>query len=146
MLKITLIAIGEKMPCWVDEATCEYLKRIKKHAQLKSIFIKVSNALTETTTIIKNIPHSSFNCLLDINGETPDSVTLAQKLAKLTLIASHICFIIGGPNGVTQEIAPYIKFNLSLSKLTYSHHLVRVCFLEAIYRSFCINSNHPYHK
>jgi len=156
VLKITLITLGNKMPSWVDEAVREFSKRLQESVQLHLIEIPLlrrgkSMDLTrildkETAAIRESIPNGSRLIALDVGGESFTSEQLALKVERLQHLASHLCFIIGGPEGISQEILSQCNERWSLSKLTLPHTLARIVLLETLYRAYSILNNHPYHK
>ncbi|WP_028373677.1 23S rRNA (pseudouridine(1915)-N(3))-methyltransferase RlmH [Legionella lansingensis] len=156
MLKITLVACGNKMPSWVMEAVSEFSKRIQEYTNLSLIEIPLtkrgkSSDLArildkETALIEAAIPSSARIIALDMNGEAFSSEQLAQKIQQLQQIVSHVCFIIGGPEGLSPDILQKSHERWSLSKLTLPHPLVRIVLLEALYRAWSILHHHPYHK
>ena len=156
MLKITLVALGHKMPDWVVEGTQEYAKRFKDGIVLKMTEIHLirrskSSDLArilekETSSIKEALPPGARTIALDIEGESFSSKNLAHKITQLQQISSHFCFLIGGPEGLSQEILNLCDERWSLSKLTLPHPLVRIILLETLYRAWSIINNHPYHK
>ncbi|GGI91395.1 23S rRNA (pseudouridine(1915)-N(3))-methyltransferase RlmH [Legionella impletisoli] len=156
MLKITLITIGSKMPSWVDDAVKEFSKRLQDGITLSLIEIPlqkrgksadISRILEkEKLAIEAAIPSNARLIALDIQGEQFTSEQLAKKLERLQLISSHLCFLIGGPEGLPKELIEKSTELWSLSRLTLPHTLARIVFLEAIYRAWSILNNHPYHK
>ena len=156
MLKITLITIGNKMPAWVDQAVKEYAKRMQDGISLTIIEIplmrrgKSSDIIRimekEMTMMRAAIPNNSRLIALDVTGESFTSEQLAGKIARLQQVASHLCFLIGGPEGLSAELIKQSDERWSLSMLTLPHTLVRVTLLEALYRAWSILQNHPYHK
>ncbi|WP_419421037.1 23S rRNA (pseudouridine(1915)-N(3))-methyltransferase RlmH [Legionella sp. D16C41] len=156
MFKITIISCGNKMPTWVEQGTNEYSKRLKEYVKLNLIEIPLikrtkSSDLKriqekEALLINSSIPESARVIALAINGETFSSEKLATKFATLQRINSHICLIIGGPEGLTEPTLARCQEQWSLSALTLPHPLVRIILLEAIYRAWSILNNHPYHK
>ncbi len=144
------------MPPWVEEAITEFSKRIKKYAQLKLIEIPLikrgkSNDLTrilekESNLVLSAIPGGSYVIALAINGTTFSSEKLTIRLQQLQQITSHLCFLIGGPEGLTQQVMASSHERWSLSNLTLPHPLARILLLETLYRSYTILHNHPYHK
>jgi 23S rRNA (pseudouridine1915-N3)-methyltransferase len=156
MLKITLITLGNKMPDWVVQGSNDYAKRFNNGIQLKIIEIPLlsrskSSDLTrilekEADLIKEAIPHNARLIALDIEGKSFSSEDLALKITQLQQISSHLCFLIGGPEGLTEEILQLCDERWSLSKLTLPHPLVRIILLEALYRVWSIINNHPYHK
>ncbi|KTC78247.1 23S rRNA (pseudouridine(1915)-N(3))-methyltransferase RlmH [Legionella brunensis] len=156
MLKITLIACGNKMPHWVTEAVSDFSKRLQEYANFNLVEIPLakrgkSSDLArildkEASLITAAIPQGSRIIALDMKGESFDSENLAQKIEHLQTIASHLCFIIGGPEGLVPEIINKSHERWSLSKLTLPHPLVRIILLETLYRAWSILHNHPYHR
>ena len=156
MFKITVIALGSKMPAWVNEAVSEFSKRLKEFAQVTFIEIPLikrgkSNTLArimEKEEILVNaaIPPSAHLIALAIDGKSFGSETLAKKMLDLQQKKSHIALLIGGPEGISNNILQQCQEKWSLSQLTLPHPLARIVLLEALYRAFTINANHPYHR
>ncbi len=156
MLKITLITMGNKMPNWVNDGSLEYIKRLQDNINLKLVeipLLKRNNAgdlpriLEKESQLLKDaLPSNARLIALAINGKSFSSEELAFKLSQLQHLSSHLCFIIGGPEGLTGDILNRCHEQWSLSKLTLPHPLVRIILLESLYRAWSINHNHPYHK
>ncbi|MCW8471917.1 23S rRNA (pseudouridine(1915)-N(3))-methyltransferase RlmH [Fluoribacter gormanii] len=156
MLKITIITLGNKMPDWVTQGSNEYAKRLNDGVQLKITEIPLirrskssdlSRVLEKESVLIKEaLPNNARIIALEIEGKSFSSEELACKISQLQQISSHLCFIIGGPEGLSQEILKLCDERWSLSKLTLPHPLVRIILLEALYRAWSIINNHPYHK
>lgn len=156
MLKITVIALGNKMPDWVTQGTNEYAKRFNDGIQLKLIEIPLltrnkSSDLTrilekESLLIKEALPSGARIIALDIEGKSFSSEALAVKISQLQQISSHFCFLIGGPEGLSNELLTRCDEKWSLSKLTLPHPLARIILLETLYRAWSIIHNHPYHK
>lgn len=156
MLKITLIALGNKMPAWVEQGTKEYTKRFVDGIQLKIQEIPLitrtkssdlTRILEKESSLIKNaLPQGARIIALDIEGKSFSSEELAVKMTQLQQICSHWCFLIGGPEGLSQEVLALADERWSLSKLTLPHPLVRIMLVETLYRAWTIINNHPYHK
>lgn len=156
MLKITVVALGNKMPDWVVKGSEDYAKRFKEGIQLKLIEIPLerrskssdlTRILEKEALLIKDaLPHGARLIALDVEGSTFTSEGLASKITQLQFIASHLCFIVGGPEGLSQEVLSRCDERWSLSKLTLPHPLVRIVLLETLYRAWSIINNHPYHK
>ncbi|MDI9819901.1 MULTISPECIES: 23S rRNA (pseudouridine(1915)-N(3))-methyltransferase RlmH [unclassified Legionella] len=156
MLKLTLIACGNKMPSWVTQGVSEYSKRLQEHVNLNLIEIPLakrgkSSDLSrilekEATLMTTAIPQGAHLIAMDIGGEEFSSEKLALKLGQLQQITSHLCFFIGGPEGLSPSILAKSHERWSLSNLTLPHPLVRIILFEALYRAWSIMHNHPYHK
>lgn len=148
---IKIICVGKIKEKFYSDAILEYQKRISKYTKLEIIEVKDFNLtgndlLKEEAEIIKNIKHKDYVILLDINGEEIDSKMLATKINKNFINYPTITFIIGGSNGVSENIKKITDERISFSKLTFPHQLFRVILLEQIYRSYKIINNEKYHK
>ncbi len=156
MLKITLVTIGNKMPAWVDLAVKEYSKRLQDGVALTIIEIPLIrrgkssdlSRIMEKEMVMMNaaIPNHARLIALDLTGESFTSEQLAGKIAQQQQVTSHLCFLIGGPEGLSKELLARSHERWSLSMLTLPHTLVRVTLLEALYRAWSIIHHHPYHK
>lgn len=156
MLEITLIAMGNKMPGWVTEASEEFIKRLGEAFKLHLIEIPLlrrghSHDLTrvlekEATRLHAAIPRDAYLIALDLTGKTFSSEHLSVHLNHLQQITGHLCFVIGGPEGLPKSCLAQSRERWSLSTLTLPHPLARVVLLEALYRAWSILMNHPYHK
>ena len=148
--------MGHKMPVWVQLATNEYSKRLQDSAALTMIEIPLikrnkSQDLSrilekEMALMVHAIPESARLIALCIDGESFSSEQLANKISQLQQVTSHLCFLIGGPEGLSSDLIKRASERWSLSKLTLPHTLVRVTLLETLYRAYSILNNHPYHK
>ncbi|KTD00709.1 rRNA large subunit methyltransferase [Legionella geestiana] len=156
MLKITILALGDKMPAWVIECSREYTKRLGEWARVQVVEIPLqkrskSHGLArilekEASQLLAAIPADAHVVALDVEGSAFSSSALAQHLEKITAHAGHLCFLIGGPEGLAPEVLARAQSRWSLSALTLPHPLVRVVLTEALYRAFSLLNNHPYHK
>ncbi|MDD3371381.1 MAG: 23S rRNA (pseudouridine(1915)-N(3))-methyltransferase RlmH [Alphaproteobacteria bacterium] len=150
-MKISVLAIGKARG--VDaEWGAEYLKRLGPSVSVREF--AASKALppaetqkAEAALLLKAIPPKSFVVLLDERGKDMQSRELAAKMAQWQEGASgDLVFLIGGADGVTDEIRAKANFVLGFGKLTWPHKLVRVMLLEQIYRARQILAGHPYHR
>ena len=156
MLKLTVITLGNKMPDWVSQGSNDYAKRFNDGIQLKIIEIpllrrsKASDLARimekESASIKEALPSGARIIALEIEGKSFGSEELALKITHLQQTSSHLCFLIGGPEGLSSEIIKLSHERWSLSKLTLPHPLVRIILLETLYRAWSIINNHPYHK
>jgi 23S rRNA (pseudouridine1915-N3)-methyltransferase len=156
VLKITVIALGNKMPEWVTKGTEDYVKRFNNTVQLKLIEIPLitrtktsdlNRILKQETALIREaLPSGARLIALDSKGKSFTSDALANHLTHIQLLSSHLCFIIGGPEGLSEDILTLSDEQWSLSQLTLPHPLVRIVLIEALYRAWSIILHHPYHK
>lgn len=155
-MNITVLAVGTKMPRWVDEAVAEYAKRFGRDMTytLKEIKPEKRGAgvtaaqgmAAEEKRLLEAIPEHAYLVALDERGKAPTSVELAGYLKEWQQNGEHICFIIGGADGMTDALKQKARLLLRLSSLTLPHGMVRVLLTEQLYRAVSILNNHPYHR
>lgn len=155
-MNITILAVGTKMPRWVNEAVEEYTKRFNRdiNCTIKEIKPEKRGAgtnaaqgmLAEEKRILEAIPPGAYLIALDEHGKAPTSVELANHMKTWKQNGEHICFIIGGADGMTDKIKQKAKLLMRLSSLTLPHGMVRVLLTEQLYRADSILNNHPYHR
>ena len=159
-MKITLLTVGKIKERFFKDAIDEYSKRLSKYCTLEikevadektgeSMSLTEENMVKdkEGARLLKYIKDDDYIITLEIEGENPDSPTLADKINKLCISGkSSLTFIIGGSLGLSDEIKRRADYKLSFSRMTFPHQLMRVILLEQLYRSFRIINNEPYHK
>ena len=150
---IKIICIGKIKEKFYRDAISEYLKRLSKYTKIEIIELNDSstNSISvdlekERDLIMNYIKDKDFVITLEIDGNMLDSNMLAIKIDKTLISNPNITFIIGGSNGIHDDIKKISNYPLSFSKLTFPHQLFRVFLLEQIYRSFKIIKNESYHK
>lgn len=153
MLKINIVAVGGIKEKFFTEAINEYTKRLSKYCQLKIIEVdEESNQKSIDTKKQKESERllaaaKGKLVLLDREGTMVSSENMADILDKYQVQGcSEISFIIGGSNGVSEELKKKSDKIISFGKITFPHQLFRVVLLEQIYRGISINAGLPYHK
>ena len=152
-MKLRVVAVGNKMPAWVNAACNEYLKRIADSVEFVEIKPEKRQAgksvaqilRAEEARIIATLPRNAVRIALDERGEAWPTRTLASNLAQWMREGKSVVFIIGGADGLSEELKRDAKL-LSLSALTLPHALARVVLIEQLYRAFSILDQHPYHR
>jgi len=154
-MKINLVAIGTKMPAWVNEGYEEYAKRLPKEFQLHLIEIpalKRGKTLSphlieqEGELLLNAIPAHNKTIALERTGKAFSTLELTQQLGKYHGESQDVSLLIGGPEGLSSACLQQAELKWSLSTLTLPHPLVRVVIAEQIYRAWSIMSHHPYHR
>lgn len=155
-MKATLVCIGKTDENFVKTGIENYVKRLKHYIHFDiSVIPDIKNAkhltqdqqkIKEGELILKQIGNTDYIVLLDERGKAFRSVEFSKFLEK-KMVASvqHIVFIIGGPYGFSDEVYRRADQQLSLSKMTFSHQMVRLFFIEQLYRAFTILRGEPYH-
>ena len=156
MIRINVVCIGKIKEKYIKEGINEFLKRLSKYIKLEIIELAeeddnkgIENAINfETERIINAISKKSYsyNILLDLKGKMLDSEEMAQKIEEISMISSEINFIIGGSNGVNDNLRKIVDFRLCFSLMTFPHQLMRLILTEQLYRWVSINNNIKYHK
>lgn len=141
MLRISVICQGKLKEKYYAEACAEYLKRLSAFGAVEVV------ELAEDSDIAAKIPKGAYVIAMAIEGEKLSSEALARRMEKLALGGnSRLCFLIGGSEGLTEKVKREADMRLSMSDMTFPHHLARVMVLEQIYRAFTINAGTKYHK
>lgn len=155
-MKITFLVIGKTEDSYLKEGIEKYTKRLKHYIKFEMIEIpelKNTKNLTEdqqkakeAELISKNISNTDYLVLLDDKGQEYTSVQFSGFISKKMLSSiQNLVFIVGGPYGFDPGIQTLANEKLSLSKMTFSHQMVRLFFVEQLYRAFSILKGEPYH-
>jgi 23S rRNA (pseudouridine1915-N3)-methyltransferase len=158
MLNIQLICVGKMKERHYIAAAEEYIKRLGAYCRISITEVaetplgktpseaEISAALTQEYRRMK-LPSRAAIIALCIEGEKTDSEAFSEKIAGYTSQGvSHLVFIIGGSNGLSTELKRRADMRLSMSDMTFPHHLARVMLLEQLYRAFTILQGGKYHK
>ncbi len=155
-MHIRLIAVGDRQPGWVDDAFQTYSDRFPRVWQFRLDVLatarrgksdRSASAVTEEgKKILATVDHGEQVVLLDERGRQLSSTGLSTRLDAWQADGRDLCFIIGGPDGVSPEVRSRADFTWSLSNLTLPHGLARVLFAEQMYRAWSLQVGHPYHR
>ena len=155
-MNITVLAVGDKMPAYVDEAVAEYAKRFGRDVRFTLKEIKPEKRRTgvsaeqgmsaEEKRLREAIPQGALLIILDEHGKNITSTELSSRLDEWMRNAVNPCFIIGGADGIAPSLKKDADLSLRLSDLTLPHGIVRVLLTEQLYRAWSILHNHPYHR
>ena len=160
MLNVYLVCVGKLKERFYQEACAEYIKRLSPYCRLTMLELpeerlpdnpspaQIQVALArEAETVRAKLPSSSAIIALCVEGELCSSEELARYLADSAAQgASHIVFLIGSSFGMHESLKRQAALRLSMSPMTFPHHLLRVMLLEQIYRAYQINAGSRYHK
>jgi 23S rRNA (pseudouridine1915-N3)-methyltransferase len=159
-MQFRIIAVGKIKEKYLRDAINEYLKRLSPYAKIEIVEVAEERICDnpsiaeeemvrqkEGQRIMKIIPGRAYVIALDTKGRQLSSEELAGKIDQLALQgSSNITLIIGGSIGLSQEVLNRAHFQLSFSRMTFPHQLMRVILLEQIYRALKINAGEVYHK
>ena len=151
-MKIRVVWVGKSREAWVKEALTDYSSRIRRYVPLELLEVRdEKGALAEEMRrrecerLEKQVPPGAVLILLDELGDQMDSPGLAAFVGRQRDTGTgELVFVIGGAYGFSEEFRRRGRL-LSLSKMTFTHQMVRVFLLEQIYRAFTILNNEPYH-
>ena len=160
MIKISIISVGKIKEKYLKLGIEEFSKRLSKYCKLEIIEVndeKAPENLSEKEmlmvkdkegkSILSKIKQTQYVVALAIDGEKLSSEKFARRLESLSLNGnSHLCFVIGGSLGLSDEVLSRADMKMSFSDMTFPHQMMRLILLEQIYRCFRINNNEPYHK
>jgi len=155
-MQLLVAAVGQRMPRWVNEAWTEYARRMPPGLGLSLREIPLArrgkNADTKRLTAVESnallaaMPGRSLKIALDVKGQSWSTEKLASNLQGWMGDGRDVGFMIGGPDGIDNDIMQTADQRWSLGPLTLPHPLVRVVLAEQIYRAWTITQNHPYHR
>jgi 23S rRNA (pseudouridine1915-N3)-methyltransferase len=155
-MKITFVTVGKTEDAYLKDGIEKYVKRLKHYTKLEMAEIpelKNTKALTEdqqkvkeAELILKKITPLDHVILLDENGTEFTSVQFANYINKRSVTSSaNLVFVVGGPYGFDESVYQRANDKISLSRMTFSHQMVRLFFTEQLYRAFSIIKGEPYH-
>ncbi len=155
-MDLIIVAVGTRMPNWVDEAFAEYQKRMPREARIKLLEIKPDKRDggktaqqvmgVEAARIEAALPKECIRIVLDEHGKSMTSQALANTMQIWLGSGRNVALIIGGADGLAPEIKASADLMLALSPLTLPHGMVRALLAEQLYRAHSILHNHPYHR
>ena len=155
-MQIHLIAVGDKMPRWVQQGYDEYAKRLPAECALRLVEIPAGRrgknadiartVRDESKRILAAVPKGATVVALEVGGRSWSTEQLAQQLDDWMGRGHDLALLVGGPDGLGEAARQAAGQHWSLSPLTLPHPLVRVVLAEQLYRAWSILRNHPYHR
>lgn len=155
-MHIRLLAVGDRQPVWVDDAVESYTARFPREWRFRLDLLATAKRSrkesaqraieAEGELLLSKIDSGEQVVLLDERGTQLSSKSLAQQLAQWQTDGRDLCFVIGGPDGVSSAVRARADFVWSLTRLTLPHGLARVLYAEQMYRAWSLGAGHPYHR
>ncbi|ASK33095.1 23S rRNA (pseudouridine(1915)-N(3))-methyltransferase RlmH (plasmid) [Alcanivorax sp. N3-2A] len=156
-MRIHLLAIGTRMPAWVEQGFSEYQKRLPGDMRLELEEIPLPKRAkgevaalvrAEGEAISKRLEkHPGAHCVaLEVTGKPLDTAALSRRLGEQRDLGQDLTLLVGGPDGLCPKVSAAAHERWSLSALTLPHPLVRVLLAEQIYRGWTLLAGHPYHR
>jgi 23S rRNA (pseudouridine1915-N3)-methyltransferase len=155
-MKLKLLAVGTKMPAWVNDGYQEYAKRLPRECQLVLQEIQPAKRgksghasqwmEEEGERILTAIPSDHHVVSLDVKGKPWTTEQLAEQMQNWLSDGRDVSLLVGGPDGLAPKCSQRADQKWSLSALTLPHPLVRIVMAEQLYRAWTVLQNHPYHR
>ena len=155
-MRIRLISVASRMPRWVEQGYQEYAKRLPPELPLELVEIPLTTRgksadvarlmRREGEQMLAAVQPGERIVTLEVNGRAWSTETLAEQLDSWRLDARIVNLMVGGPEGLPDEVTARSDQRWSLSPLTLPHPLVRILLAEQLYRAWTILNRHPYHK
>jgi 23S rRNA (pseudouridine1915-N3)-methyltransferase len=155
-MRVRVLAIGSRMPRWVEEAVDDYTKRLGPKLKVTLTEIpagpraagrETSRAVAiESERLLAALRADEYVVALDERGKQLSTRELADWLHQRMQDGRDLAFVIGGPDGLAADVLARSQLKLSLSRLTFPHALVRVVLAEQLYRAHTVLAGHPYHR
>lgn len=160
MLDVSVICVGRLKEKFYTDAAAEYLKRLGAYCRITVTELSEAKRsaapsdgetesclLREAAAIRAAVPKGAALIAMCVEGKELSSPELSAELTKMTASgASRLCFLIGGSDGLHESLKAEARLRLSMSRMTFPHHLARVMLLEQLYRAFSIAAGGKYHK
>ncbi len=155
-MRIKLLAVGTKMPKWVELGYQEYARRMPSLCALDLVEIqaKKRGKNSDTARILRDeakalqdaVPRGALTIALDRKGKHISTEDLARHLQNWVDESQDVAILVGGPEGIEPDYLRQVSIKWSLSAMTFAHPVVRVMLAEQLYRAWSINANLPYHR
>ena len=155
-MRIQLIAAGKRQPVWINDGYEEYARRLKGSCKLDLTEIPLGHRSrttlpdkardSEGRRMLRAIPTAAHVVALTVDGQAWSTIELAERLSSWTLLGALVCLLVGGPDGLADDVLQRADERWSLSPLTLPHGIVRPMVAEALYRAWTLRQGHPYHR
>jgi 23S rRNA (pseudouridine1915-N3)-methyltransferase len=155
-MRVWLIAVGQRLPAWVDAGCEEYVKRLPREWSFELVELKAAQrpeGLPATAAIAAEgkairaaLPPGARKVVLDERGRPLTTLQLAQRLTEWQRDGRDVALVIGGADGLDPALKAAADESLALSAMTLPHGLARVLLVEQLYRAASVLQGHPYHR
>ena len=155
-MRIRLLAVGTRMPGWVEAGVADYVRRLgpEIRIQIEELALGKRSAGGDTTRAVADegrrmmiaIHPDEFVVALEVSGKAFGTEELSKWLGQRLQDGRDVALLIGGPDGLSAECRKRANLHWSLSPLTLPHALVRIIVIEQLYRALSILKGHPYHR
>ena len=155
LMRLRVLAVGQKMPAWVSQGVEEYTRRMPRDFSVEWLDVPPAKRGTssssqyqeqEAEAILSRLSKSGQMVALDVAGQEISTEMIAERFGHWQMQGEQISFVIGGPDGLHQTILQRAKERWSFGRITLPHPLVRVILAEQLYRAWSVQAGHPYHR
>ena len=143
-MRLIIVCVGKIRPPFVDDVA-HYERLLARHTRIETIELPETDPEREGQAILKRIPADAHLCVLDREGRAASSESLARLLEERRAGGRDVCFVIGGPFGLSKEVLERAAERISLGAITLPHQLARVVLLEQLFRAHKIVLGQKYH-
>lgn len=155
-MKLRIVAVGHKMPAWINAGFAEYSQRMPREARMELCEVKPAVRTDgkavdqwrelEAKRVLEVLSPRCRRIVLDERGKSLTTVDLSKRIERWKSEGDDVAFIIGGADGTAASLKQHAEFMWSLSPLTLPHGLCRVILAEQLYRAVSLLAGHPYHR
>ena len=153
-MKHQVLLLGKIKDTFIEEGVKEYFGRLQHYTKIELCYLKAKGKKNSVLTteqegdlLLANVPSGSTVVVLDVAGKMLSSEDLADQISRWeNRSIKEICFIIGGPLGLSREVIAAADLRLSFSRMTFTHDMVRLLLIEQLYRAYTIKAGEKYHK
>ena len=154
-MRLRVLAVGHKMPAWVDQGVEEYARRMPREMPVEWLDIPPAKRggasvdqyrQMEADAICAKLTRDDHLVALDVAGEAISTERIAERLDQWRMHGQQVSIAIGGPDGLDKRVLELAKERWSLGRITLPHPLVRVVLSEQLYRAWSVQAGHPYHR
>ena len=154
-MRLRVLAVGQKMPAWIDQGVDEYARRLPKGVTVEWLSIAPAKRGIESIERYQQIEAESIRAkltaedylvALHARGREITTETISERLTQWQMGANRVSIVIGGPDGLHHSLLDTAQEKWSFGRITLPHPLVRVILSEQRYRAWSIQAGHPYHR
>lgn len=154
-MRLRVLAVGQKMPAWVEDGVAEYSRRMPKEYAVEWVDIapaKRGNGSPqryrekEGEVILSRLAKTDHLVALDASGSTISTEKISDRFDQWQMQGQHVSIVIGGPDGLDAGVLQRAAEHWSFGRITLPHPLVRIILAEQLYRAWSVQAGHPYHR
>jgi len=154
-MRLRVLAVGNKMPAWVDEGVSEYVKRMPREVNVEWLEVPMAKRGTASVTryqeqeaeaIRARLQEGEHLVVLHVAGKPVSTEAIAARFERWQMQGQRVSLVIGGPDGLHESLLHEATEQWSLGQITLPHPLVRVILAEQFYRAWSLLAGHPYHR